>query len=69
MKGSNTSPITWLNAKGSLPRDIVQYKIELMAIEESFVDPQLGGNYSVVEGLSNDIFSVGRTEQFFVNLY
>jgi hypothetical protein len=40
-----------------------------MAIEESFVDPQLGGNYSVVEGLSNDIFSVGRTEQFFVNLY
>jgi hypothetical protein len=52
MKGSNTSPITWLNAKGSLPRDIVQYKIELMAIEESFVDPQLGGNYSVVEGLS-----------------
>jgi hypothetical protein len=54
MKGSNTSPITWLNAKGSLPRDIVQYTIELMAIEESFVDPQLGGNYNVLEELSND---------------
>jgi hypothetical protein len=51
MKGSNTSPITWLNAKGSLPRDIVQYTIELVAIEESFVEPQLGGVYSVAEGL------------------
>jgi hypothetical protein len=38
-------------------------------MEESLVDVQLGGNYSMVEGLSNDVFPVGRTEQSFINLY